>query len=44
MDFAGASHATMTYGQTWSNMEVYGDDLVRAVIGNNNKWSIRCNE
>lgn len=44
MDFAGASHATMTYGQTWSEMEVYGDDLVRAVVGNNNKWAIRCNE
>ena len=44
MDFAGASHATMTYGQTYSTMPVYGDDLVRAVVGNNNKWSIRCNE
>lgn len=44
MDFAAASHATMTYGQTYSNMQVYGDDLVRAVICNNNKWNLRRNE
>lgn len=44
MDFAGASHATMTYGQTYSTMAVYGDDLVRAIVGNNNKWAIRRNE
>lgn len=30
MDFAGAGNATMTYGQTYSNMRVYGDDLVKA--------------
>lgn len=44
MDFAGASNATMTYGQTYSNMAVYGDDLVEAVIGANNKWDLRRNE
>lgn len=44
MDFAAASHATMTFGQTYSNMQVYGDDLVRAVICNNNKWNLRRNE
>ena len=44
MDFAGASHATMTYGQTYSNMQVYGDDLTKAVIGVNNKWDLRRNE
>lgn len=44
MDFAGASHATMTYGSTYSNMAVYGDELVSAVISNNNKWAIRRNE
>lgn len=44
MDFAGASNATMTYGQTYSNMAVYGDDLVEAVIGVNNKWDLRRNE
>lgn len=44
MDFAGASNATMTYGQTYSNMAVYGDDLAKAVIGVNNKWDLRRNE
>ena len=44
MDFAGASNATMTYGQTCSNMAVYGDDLVKAVIGANNKWDLRRSE
>mgnify|MGYP005906916877 FL=1 len=44
MDFAGASNATMTYGQTYSDMAVYGDDLVEAVIGANNKWDLRRNE
>ena len=44
MDFAGAGNATMTYGQTYSNMRVYGDDLVKAVIGVNNKWDLRRNE
>ena len=44
MDFAGAENATMTYGQTYSNMRVYGDDLVKAVIGVNNKWDLRRNE
>lgn len=44
MDFAGASHTTMTYGSTYSNMQVYGDDLVKAVIHNNNKWDLRRNE
>ena len=43
MDFAGAENATMTYGQTYSNMRVYGDDLVKAVIGVNNKWDLRRN-
>ncbi len=42
--FRGASNATMTYGQTYSNMAVYGDDLVEAVIGANNKWDLRRNE
>lgn len=44
MDFAGAQTATMTYGQTYSNMRVYGDDLVKAVIDANNKWDLRRNE
>lgn len=44
MDFAGAEYATMTYGQTYSNMRVYGDDLVKAVIAANNKWDLRRNE
>ena len=44
MDFAGAGNATMTYGQTYSNMRVYGDDLVKAVIGVNNKWDLRRSE
>ena len=44
MDFAGASNATMTYGQTCSDMAVYGDDLVKAVIGANNKWDLRRSE
>ena len=44
MDFAGAENATMTYGQTYSNMRVYGDDLVKAVIGVNNKWDLRRSE
>ena len=44
MDFAAASHATMTYGQTCSNMAVYGADLVKAVIGANNKWDLRRSE
>ena len=44
MDFAGAANATMTYGQTHSNVAVYGDDLVKAVINVNNKWDLRRNE
>ena len=44
MDFAGAEYATMTYGQTYSNMRVYGDDLVKAVIAANNKWDLCRNE
>ncbi|WP_295935465.1 fimbrillin family protein [uncultured Alistipes sp.] len=44
MDFAGAANATMTFSQTYSNMAVYGDDLVKAVVCNNNKWALRCSE
>lgn len=40
MDYAGAARTFMTYGSNSSDIEVFGDKLVQAIIDNNNKWDI----